>query len=154
MKSLKTTFVFILLSVCYLHSSAQNNPPVNEPDYNKPKLFADLPDRISFDISTIDNLMNLRVGSATRILPTTDLLFVGNVISTYSPQNGSVKTIVIKLTNRPGATFTLTKITNKDGSIIYKGRIISRSNGDAFEITKERDQYFLIKKNLYDLMNE
>lgn len=155
MKTLKTPIVFILFVLCYLNSSAQNNkPPVNEPDYNKPKLFTDLPDKITFDPSQVENVFTLRVGASAKVLPMTDALFVGNVVSTSDARDRSSKTVVIKLTNRPGATLTLSKIVNADGTTTYRGRIISRTNGDAFELTKENGQYFLIKKSLYDLMNE
>ena len=155
MKKIKATFVLILLSLCYLPSSAQSNqPPINEPDYNKPKLFADLPGKISVNVEQVENALTLKVGASSRVLPTIDLLFVGDVVSAFKTPDGSSQTTVIKLINRPGATFTLSKIFNKDGTVTYKGRIISRSNGDAFELIKENDQYFLIKKNLYDLMNE
>ena len=153
MKCLKTIPVFILLSCFYLQSSAQQTTvAINEPDYNKPKLFADLPDKMPLDVSSIENFFSLRTGSSTRVLPSINTLFVGNIVSASDVQNA--KTTIISLTNRPGATFTFTKITNSDGTIAYRGRIISRNNSDAFEVVKEKDQYFLIKKNLYDLMNE
>ena len=49
MKVLKTGALCVLLNVIALTVAAQNNtsnPPVTEPDYNKPKLFADLPQRL------------------------------------------------------------------------------------------------------------
>ena len=153
MKCLKTFSVFFTLSILYLQSPAQNTAvPVNEPDYNKPQLFADLPDKMPLDVTAIESLFSLRTGSSTRVQPSIDVLFIGDIISSSDVQGA--KTMVIKLINRPGATFTFTKITAKDGTVSYRGRIISRNNSDAFEVVKDKDQYFLVKKNLYDLMNE
>jgi biopolymer transport protein ExbD len=62
MKYLQLSGLCLLLSFICVTTSAQNSIPVNEPDLNKPKLFANLPDKIPVDIITLQNLLNAETG--------------------------------------------------------------------------------------------
>ena len=152
MKKLKAIAIGALLTIC-LQSQAQKIP-LNEPDYNKAKLFNDLPGKMNLKVSEMETLFSFSPGSSIRIQATENFLFEGVIISRSDAGDTSVRTVVIRSTNRPGASFTFTRITNADGSIAYRGRIISRNNGDAFEIIQEKGLYVLQKKNLYDLISE
>src|SRR5215211_7182757 len=153
MKRFKTGAICVPLFLCCLFSRAQNQKtPFNEPDYNKPKLFADLPAKMNLKVSETETLFKFSVGATVSIELTDHFLFKGTIVS--RADEASVKTVVIRSTNRPGASFTFTRTTNADKSFTYLGRIISRNNGDAFEIAQENGQYVLQKKNLYDLISE
>ena len=149
-----------ILSVCFilfsLFTSAQNisgkTLPINEPDYDKPKLFADLPDRLDFSPEKISNLFDVQVGQAVTIPIHAGFDFSGQVISISDDSKS--KSIVIRSTNRLGARFIFTKITDESNQIKYIGRIISLKHADSYEIISENNQYYFKKKGLYDLMNE
>lgn len=153
MKILKTIAVCVLLTVCYYEGSAQTIP-VNEPDYNKPKLFSDLPQKAEVRLDEVDANLNQPVGKHVAVQIAQGFVIQGVIVSKSDPADASVKSIVIKSSNRQGAACTLTKIVNADGSVSYKGRIVSMHHGDAFEIVSDKGNYILQKTTLYDLYNE
>jgi len=89
--------------------------------------------------------INLRLGSFN---------FQGSIISKSDLNDLNVKTVVIKSSNRKGATFTFTRVHKEDGSFSYSGRMLSYNHSDAFEIVFEKGQYFLTKKKSLDMINE
>jgi hypothetical protein len=142
MKILKTYTLSVLLALCYLQSNAQTaSVPLNEPNYNKPKLFADLPDKMNLNLTEAEALLNTPVGTAVNKQVTNQLRLQGTVVSVSDAQDPSVKSIVVRSSNRVGAVFTFTRIQHHDGNYSYVGRMISMQHGDAFEIVKENNQY-------------
>ena len=155
MKSLKTGAFAALLTVFYLQSPAQGaTPPVNEPDHNKPKIFADLPDNLSLRVTDLEALLNLPEGTQVNTHLAAGLKLNGTVISKSNPADVSSKSVVIKTTSRQGATLTFTRLTNADGSFSYSGRMMSKNASDAFVIVKEGSNYIIRKKGYYDIVNE
>ncbi|HUR64821.1 MAG TPA: hypothetical protein VMZ03_00600 [Chitinophagaceae bacterium] len=154
MKNLRTAVLCAGIALCSLGSYAQGTVPVNEPDYNKPKLFSQLPDKIQVNTADLASLFNTSVGKATNLAfaDDTHLQFEGEVIS--SGNQNTLQSMVIRSTNFNGARFTLSRITNPDGSVTYRGRIISFKHGDLLELQNQNGQYVLVKKNFYDLVNE
>jgi hypothetical protein len=62
--------------------------------------------------------------------------------------------MVIRSTNYDGARFTLSKITNVDGTTFYSGRIMSFRHSDILEL-KNQDGHLILEKRKYnDLVNE
>lgn len=125
---------------------------VNEPDYSKPKLFGDLPDRISFDPTDLRDLLNTHVGQIISLSVTQGFTLSGQVVSRAEDKNSI--SVVMRLTNRPGARLIFTKLTDPNKSIKYIGRIISLKHGDSYEIVSENDQYYFKKKGINDLVAE
>jgi len=125
---------------------------VNEPDYNKPKLFGDLPERINFDPTVLSALLNTQVGQSINLAVTPLFRISGQVVSKSDDQNST--SVVVRLINRPGARLIFTKLTDPNNSVKYIGRIISLKHGDSYEIISENDQYYLKKKGIYELMTE
>ncbi len=157
MRNLSIAVLSVCCILCHLLTSAQmkNVPikvPINEPDYNKPKLFADLPDRVDFNPNNLSNLFELQVGQSVNLPISSDFTFSGLVVSkSNDPKSSSV---VIRSTNRVGARLVFTKVSDTDNTIKYIGRIISLQHSDSYEIVFENNQYYLKKKGLYDLINE
>jgi len=157
MRNLSIAVVGLCCICCVLCSSAQTNRtstkvPINEPDYNKPKLFADLPDRLEFNPDNLSNLFTLQVGQSISVPLSADFNFSGQVVSiSDDPKSVSV---VVRSTNRVGARLVFTKVTQADNTIKYIGRIISLQHGDSYEIVSENNQYYFKKKGLYDLISE
>ncbi|MFL5787544.1 MAG: hypothetical protein ACJ748_05795 [Flavisolibacter sp.] len=156
MKSMKNSAVCVLLLICWYGSQAQSDKkvPVTEPDYHKPLLFSDLPDRLLLQPSLLDTLFKLEVGKELTSRISEQFLLKGVVVSRSTDPNPSIQSVVIRCTNRRNSTFTFTRIVSKERLTGYSGRIISLSNGDAYEIKQENGNYYLIKKNLYDIISE
>jgi len=140
-------------SLCSVAQSVQNRSvSVNEPDYNKPKLFGDLPDSINFDPTYCSALFNTQVGQSVTLSDIPGFTISGQVVSKADGQNSA--SVVVRLANRPGARLIFTKLTGANNSIKYLGRIISLKHGDSYEIVSENDQYYLKKKTINELVTE
>jgi hypothetical protein len=155
MKNLQLLGICLTLSIISATSSAQEAIPVNEPDHNKPRLFTALPDKISIDVATLQNLLITEQGKDVKLAlgGTTQTDFNGKVVSRADKYN-NIRSVVIRSSNFNGATFTLSSSIRSNGTVKFTGRIMSFQHGDAYELQNQNDQYILIKKNLYDLMNE
>jgi hypothetical protein len=156
MKNLRLAAFSVYITFCSVCSIAQNiqnrSVSVNEPDYNKPKLFGDLPERINFDPTVLSALLNTQVGQSITLAITSGFTVSGQVVSKADDQHST--SVVVRLTNRPGARLIFTKLTDPNNSVKYIGRIISLKHGDSYEIISENDQYYLKKKGINDLMTE
>lgn len=153
MKALKTIAFTAFFGLAYLFSASQEIP-INEPNYNKPQLFEDLPQKMNLTISDMESLFDLSVGTPVMAKLTKSFPFKGTIVSKSGSSESSVRSVIIKSTTRKDAVLTFTKIKNQDGSFIYRGRIISKESIDAYEIVKENDQYVLKKKNYYEMVRE
>lgn len=156
MKNLKVAAFSLCITFCSLCSIAQNvqdrTMSVNEPDYNKPKLFGDLPDRIDFDPTHLSALLITRVGQSVNLSLTPRFNISGQVVSKADDQNSN--SVVVRLSNRPGARLIFTKQTDPNNSVKYIGRIISLRHGDSYEIVSENDHYYFKKKGINDVVTE
>lgn len=157
MKNYRTIILFAGFVLVSMFSFSQEQKiPINEPDYNKPRLFAGFPDKIVFSTDQLNEMMSAPLGRNTnfRLSVDNDLQFQGEVISTASKYNNSIQSVVIRSNSFEGARFTLSRITNTDGSVRYSGRIISFKHGDLYELENQQGQLVLVKKNYYELVNE
>jgi hypothetical protein len=145
-------FCLLVLFSCAT-ASAQNKIPVNEPDLNKPKLFTNLPDKIPVDISLLQSLLTTETGKKVSLrLAANARNFDGEVVS--KADDNRIQSVVIRSGNFNGATFTLSSSTQPNGTVKFTGRIISFQHGDLYVLENQNDQYILVKKNFYDLINE
>ena len=157
MKNLRTAVLCASIALCSLGSFAQNKTiPVNEPDRNKPRLFANLPDKIPVSANELNDLFTTQVGRPANLNPASDLQakFEGEVISMSNQSTQGVQSILIRSTNFNGARMSFSKITHEDGTVSYTGRIISFQHGDLYELQSQQGQLVLVKRNFYDLVNE
>lgn len=160
MKNLRTHAVCVcmMLLSCAAFAQTQNNPPLNEPDMNRPTLFDNLPDRIPVNMSRITTLITRSVGSTISMdmsdNASAPLRIDGEVVSSASNFDNKLESVVIRSSNFNGAAFTISKIIDKDGIVSYTGRIVSIKSGDLFELKNENGNYMLVKRKFYDLVNE
>ena len=157
MKNLRTTVLCAGFALCSLGSFAQNKTiPVNEPDYNKPKLFANMPDKIPVSADELNALFITQVGRPANLNAASDVQakFEGEVISVSDQSVQGLQSILIRSTNFNGARMSFSKITQEDGTVKYTGRIISFKHGDLYELQNQQGQLVLVKRNFYDLINE
>ena len=160
MKNTSTLVLCAIFSCITILAQAQERPiPVNEPNYNKPKLFQNLPEKIVIDASILENVFNADLNRPAAINAGA-IQFQGNVASkTLNDANKTgtesvTNTVIINLANYPGANLTISKTSNPDGTTTYTGRIISFQHGDLFELQNQKGVWVLVKKNFYDLINE
>lgn len=157
MKNLRTALMCLCTVIIGIAASAQNgDSPVNEPDNNKPKLFSNLPNKIILEKVVINDVLTKQPGQPADIKFSADnsIRFEGSVASSASKYNNTVNTIVLRSTNYPGATLSITRIAKEEGGFSYTGRLISLKNGDLFELKEIDGSLVLLKKNFYDLINE
>ncbi len=159
MKNLRNCAVCVCFSIISLCAFAQTEtrPPVNEPDYNKPRQFDNLPARIPVNINSISSLFNSTIGVEVGIGISEDpstLRIEGQVIANSLTNNEKQQNVVIRSSNFNGSGFTISKIIETDGSVTYNGRIINLKFGDLYSLEKDKEGYVLVKKNFYDLINE
>lgn len=157
MKKLRTVALCVCAMLYSLFLPAQNEkPPITEPDYNKPRLFNNLPDKIPVSLEEINNLLNTEVGhpASLKLSTAINIRFEGVVVSSANKYGNSIRSVVIRSSNYNGASFTISKITTTEGAVSYTGRIISFKHGDVYELQKMDGQFVLVKRNYYDLVNE
>lgn len=158
MTNLKTLGICLVCFCICAFATAQNKAPLNEPDVNKPKLFTNLPDQITIDVTELKNLLttttetgkDITVSSADKKMAPLS----GKVISSGSKYDNTIQTLNIRLTGFNNAMLTLSSFTQPDGTVSYTGRIISFTHGDAYELQKKGDQYVLVKKDFNEIVNE
>lgn len=156
MKNLKLVAFSVCITFCNVCAIAQNvrdrSVSVHEPNYKKPKLFGDLPERINFDPTHLSILLHTQVGQSITVAIAPTFSISGQLVSKADDQNST--SVVVRLTNRPGANLIFKKLTDPNSSVKYIGRIISLKHSDSYEIISENDQYYLKKKAIYDLMTD
>jgi hypothetical protein len=137
-------------------SFAQNQRiPINEPDYNRPKLFANLPDKMEVNAADLEMYFSGTVGQHTSLQLPNDAgsRIEGDMISVSSRSAEGLQTVVIRSTNYNGARMTITR-KETNGVVVYSGRVISFQHGDILELKNEQGHLYLVKRNFYDLINE
>lgn len=127
---------------------------MNKTDLTKPKRFADLPGKMPLQPASLESLLQFPVGSKVSVTVARGFSLTGVVVSKSGPIDPAVHSVVIKSTNRPGATFTFTRIREEDGRFSYSGRMLNREAGDALEIALEGSTYVLRKKASHELIIE
>ena len=154
MKILKTGLLCLLLSVCVVRASAQIVGASRHDNLKKPELFHDLPRRMDVNAQSLAPLLQKEVGENVAMPLASGFTFTGVVVSRSSAAELQYKTVVIRSTNRPGATLAITGVRSKDGSIQYSGRMLSLKHSDAYEMKNEGGQLALEKTDLADLVSE
>ncbi len=153
MKPLINGILCLLIILSCISSDAQNIS-VREPNYKRPILFQNFPQRTSIDMTNLEYLLQYETGRQVSLTLAPNFIFQGIVSSVVSKNENSINSIVIRSTNWHGAAFSFSKINKPDGSFYFTGRIISFEHGDGYELNYENGQYYLNKKGFYDMVNE
>lgn len=145
----------LLLATAFNLNAQDANVPLNEPNYNKPRMFNTMPTRIEITPEKIQQLIATPNGQNANIpFNTQGGAIDGDVISAVSKYNNAIQSVVIRCADFDGARLTLSKVTLPDGSTKFTGRIISLRHGDLYQLVQEDAGWVLVKKNFYDLINE
>ncbi len=157
MKNLRTYVLCAgLVLTCRYAGAQEKSIPVNEPDYNRPRLFQALPEKIQIQVPELNSLLQLSPGDKTSIRVSADSResFDGEILSAAGHVQQPFQTVIIRSSNFPGATLSITRSVMPDGTSEFRGRIISFKHGDLYDLEKQNGNYILVKKNFYDLVNE
>ena len=138
MKTLKTLFS-LLLCLTTAATFAQKSDPT------RPKAFAGFPDKISLSKNILQNTLNASQGEEVIVAFSNDFHFKGIVLSNLKKYD-NLQSVMIKSPAFGNAVFQLSKITNKDKSISYSGRIINPDIADGYELKKDKDDNYSIVK--------
>ncbi|HTD93585.1 MAG TPA: hypothetical protein VK644_07235 [Chitinophagaceae bacterium] len=150
------------LSFCFCCASVsaqQKTALLNEPDHNRPRLFTNLPSRITVSAPELDKLLTdttQEMGRDVNVKFSDTKLsaFSGKIVSAVTKYENTIHSVVIRSSNYPGATLSLSSSVQPDGTIEYSGRIISFTHGDCFELKKINNEYIFVKKDFYEVVNE
>ncbi len=157
MKNLRTIVICACISLFSLYATAQTPVP-NEPDYNKPLAFGNLPDFIPVSLSNLNDLINSKTGEniITTFSATANTApFAGTVVSAVSKYDDKVQTVFIKSSNYNGATLYISKVTDSEGVTKYNGRMMTDfKHGDIYILQQKDGGFLLVKKNFYQVINE
>jgi hypothetical protein len=157
MKNLRTTVICACISLFSLYATAQTPVP-NEPDYNKPLAFGNLPDFIPVSLSNLNDLVNSKTGEnivTTFSTTSNSAPFAGTVVSAISKYDDKVQTVFIKSSNYNGATLYISKVTDSFGVTKYNGRMMTDfKHGDIYILQQKDGGFLLVKKNFYQVINE
>lgn len=149
--------LFLATTILLLNFSSFNQViPINEPDYNKPKLFQGIPDNIAVSPLMLNSLFEFLPGQKISInFSKNDLFqFEGEMVSVTSKYGNKIRSVIFSSSNYKGARLTISRYTDESGTIVYRGRILSLQNSDVYELQNHNGIYTLLKKKLYDLVNE
>ncbi len=153
MKTSKTLLCCVLLGLCFCSSMAQQPLLFKEPDYNKPKLFSALPDAIAVQPQYLETFLTAAVGQ-TVLIRLGAVKVEGTVTSKSDPSDPSLQSVVVRSTNFIGASFTFSKVVERDGRVLYRGRMLSRQHSDAFELKHVHGMYQFEKKHQLRILSE
>lgn len=146
MKLLYAKSIFVmLLCLSTVASFAQQSE-------TRPKLFANKAQIISLDKTTLENAITLSQGSLVTINLATSFQFTGNVIFNER-RNNQLQTMAIRSAENSKSVLQISKITNKDNTISYTGRIINPEAADGFLIKNNNGVYTLQKFEALDVLS-
>jgi hypothetical protein len=156
MKNLRTSLLCVCITLSSICAVAQKQSiPLNEPDLNKPLLFAAVPEKVMVNETTLARLFNNEYGSMVSIPFASGFTYQGQVVSNSLVADARITSVVIRSTNFEGSNLTISTVIDPvNGTVNYVGRIISLKHGDLLELQQVNGQYMFVKKKFYDLINE
>ena len=143
----------LAVGLCTLQSFSQeiNFRSAKEKNEGKQTMFTYIAERTTAEVNLMQNLFASKVGESISVKFTDKLQLNGQV--TMAEQENNLQSITLRCTNFPGAIFTLSKVTEADGSVVYTGAILSNNHKDIISLEKNSNgNYAWVKKNLSELL--
>lgn len=137
----RTVLPYVLLLLLTLSATVVNA----QTGGSKPQLFGSLPKIIVCNESMLSQAFGITANQPASFSFSTDFLFQGNVMSNTS-KYGSLQTVVIKSAVYANAIFVLSKVTAKDNSVEYKGRIVNTKYADGYELKRDASGIYQLVK--------
>ena len=127
----------VLLTFTATTGFSQNNN-------TKPKQFNNFPATINCSEQELSKVFNTTAGQLINLSFSNNFNFAGTVKNNVV-KYANLQTAVVVSPDYSNTIFSVSKITNPDGSITYLGRIINKNNFDGFELKKYASGYQLVK---------
>jgi hypothetical protein len=116
-----------------------------QPNNPKPKQFSSFPDFINCSEQELSKVFNAAPGQTISLAFSNNFTFAGNVTSNMVKYT-NLQSAVIVSPDYNNTIFSVSKITNGDGSTSYIGRIINKNYFDGFELKKNTSGIYQLKK--------
>lgn len=110
----------------------------------KTEVFSQFPETINISKSELSQSLTAAEGAAVT-LRFADLVITGKVVANVQKYD-NLQSMVIRADGFSNALFHLSKVTNKDNSITYVGRILSEDASDGYEVTTDLAGNYQLKK--------
>ncbi len=137
MKRHATYALSVLLSFIVTTGFCQSNP--------KPKQFSSFPEIINCNEQELAQIFTASPGQTISLAFSNNFTFSGTVKSNLA-KYANLQSAVIVSPDYSNTIFSVSKITNGDGSISYIGRIINKNYFDGFELKKNTSGIYQLKK--------
>ncbi|WP_462250792.1 hypothetical protein [Ferruginibacter sp.] len=139
---MKHPILLTITLLCTLFSATAFSQNANG---TKAQLFSNFPSKINCSETELSKVFAAAVNQNINVAFSDNFLIDGTVTSNIVKYN-NLQTVVIKSPLFADAIFVLSKITNRDNSITYVGRIINRKYFDGYELKKDNfNNYQLVK---------
>ena len=127
----------LLLSFIVTTGFCQSNP--------KPKQFSNFPEIINCSEAELSKVFAAAPGQDISLTFSNNFIFTGSIKSNLSRYT-NLQSAVIVSPDYSNTIFSVSKISNADGTISYVGRIINKNYFDGFELKKNESGTYQLKK--------
>jgi hypothetical protein len=138
MKPYATYALSLFLSLTVMTGFGQANTP-------KPKQFSSFPEVIDCSEQELARVFNTSPGQTISLSFSNNFTFAGNITSNLV-KYANLQSAVMVSPDYANTIFSVSKITNGDGSLSYVGRIINKNYFDGFELKKNATGNYQLKK--------
>ena len=111
----------------------------------KPKQFSNFPEIINCNEQELAKVFTASPGQDISLTFSNNFIFTGSVKSNLI-KYANLQSAVIVSPDYSNTVFGVSKITNRDGTISYVGRIINKNYFDGFELKKNASGNYQLKK--------
>lgn len=139
MKHIAPYALVLLFMILAAPGFSQNPPSI------KPKQFSQYPDIINCTQAELDKVFNLSSGQAVSMNFSNDFSFGGDIISKIN-RYSNLQSAVVKSPAFNNTIFNLSKRINPDNSITYVGHILNKDFFDGYELKRNADGSYQLKK--------
>lgn len=150
----KKAIVFITVLFVMQQQSFGQQPLINEPDQSLPAAFDNAPDTLSANIGMLNLIFNQPAGQRMILQLSDRFSMEGVLVSVAQKADGAIQSFRFTPENFPGTSFVFSKTLDQNGSVVYHGFITGRYIKDCYQLVKENNRYYFIKKNIYTLRSE
>lgn len=145
MKHYATYALYILFSFISMTGFSQNNS-------QKPTQFNSYPAIVNCNQQELTKIFNTAQGQTINLSFSDNFNFSGTVTSNIV-KYANLQTAIVVSPDFSNTIFSVSKITNNDGSISYIGRIVNKNYFDGFELKKNTTgEYQLVKTEIDRVM--
>ncbi len=145
MKHYATYALYVLFSCTAMTGFSQNTN-------QKPRQFNSFPAIVHCNQQELTKVFNTTQGQPISLSFSDNFNFSGTVTSNLV-KYANLQTAIVVSPDFSNTIFSVSKITNNDGSISYSGRIINKNYFDGFELKKNTTgEYQLVKMEIDRVM--